>query len=131
MIGTFLRYNLVQIIAYCFDFGVFWVLGNLASVDLLIANVAGKIVAGLLAFIMHKSYTFRVSDSGRTSTEAAQYFLLLFINIPLSSGVLAGLITILQGSVAKIASDVICVGITFTLVRIMVFRENAPQIKSQ
>jgi putative flippase GtrA len=130
MIGTFLRYNLVQLAAYVFDFGGFWMLINLTAINPLIANIAGKIVAGLLAFIMHKGFTFRVGDSGRTPTEAVRYFLLLMFNIPLSSGVLAVLILFLPSSIAKIASDAICLGITFALVRTAVFRNSAPQTKS-
>jgi putative flippase GtrA len=126
MIWTFLRYNLVQVAAYVFDFGIFWTLANVASANPLIANVVGKAVAGFIAFILHKGFTFRSAGSGRTSSEALRYVLLLLLNIPLSSGALALLISFLPSSTAKVASDVIYLGITFALVRITVFRDNSP-----
>jgi putative flippase GtrA len=130
MIWTFLRYNLVQIVAYVFDFGLFWTLANAASVNPLLANVAGKAVAGFVAFHLHKRFTFRSGDSGRTSSEALRYILLLLLNIPLSSGVLAVLISFMPSSAAKIASDIICLGVTFALVRLTVFRDTPPPMKS-
>jgi putative flippase GtrA len=126
MIATFFRYNLVQIVAYGLDFGSFWLLANPASVNPLIANCVGKLLAGVFAFVLHKGFTFRAARSGRASAEAVRYFTLLLLNIPLSSLVLTFLLAVLPTSIAKVASDVTCLAITFLLVRTAVFRKTSP-----
>lgn len=127
---TFVIYVLVQIIAYGLDFGLFWVLAGHAAVNPIIANVAGKALAGIFAFGAHKTLTFQASASGRTSQEALRYFVLLLVNIPLSSGLLTILLWFAPTYVAKIAADVIGLGITFVLVRLTVFGIAASGLKS-
>jgi putative flippase GtrA len=127
---TFITYVMVQIVAYGLDFGSFWLLASHAAVNPIIANVAGKALAGIFAFAVHKTLTFQASASGRTSHEALRYFLLLLVNIPLSSGLLTILLWFAPTYVAKIAADVICLGITFVLVRLTVFGTAAPKFKS-
>jgi putative flippase GtrA len=127
---TFVIYVVVQIVAYGLDFGLFWVLASHAVANPIIANVAGKVLAGIFAFGAHKTLTFRASASGRTSHEALRYFLLLLVNIPLSSGLLTVWLWFAPTYAAKIAADVMGLGITFVLVRMTVFGIAAPGLKS-
>jgi putative flippase GtrA len=127
---TFIVYVAVQIVAYGLDFGLFWLIVSHAAMNPIIANVAGKVLAGIFAFGAHKTFTFRASASGRTTHEALRYFLLLLFNIPLSSGLLTILLWFAPPYAAKIAADVIGLGITFVLVRLIVFGSAPPEVKS-
>jgi Predicted membrane protein len=121
MIAAFLRYNAVQILAYGLDLGSFTLLVYVGT-ELIPANVAAKLVAGLFAFAMHKVFTFQKRGSGRVWREAVVYFSLLMVNIPVSSGILAALTAILPTTAAKVMADVSCMALTFLLTRMFVFR---------
>lgn len=124
---TFVRYVTIQIIAYGIDMGVFLIVLNTTPSGALLANLAGKISAGIFAFLVHQSFTFRISKADRHSRQAVRYFILLGINIPLSSLVLGAILYIISFPViAKILSDVICVIITFLISKTWVFslRQN-------
>jgi putative flippase GtrA len=119
---TIVRYLFVQVVAYAIDMGVFLAALYLGHAGALVANVLGKIAAGLFAYVTHQAFTFRVPEEGRGAHQAARYFLLLGINIPLSSGVLALLLLVIdQAAIAKFVSDVICVGLTFWISKKWVF----------
>lgn len=119
---TFIRYVGVQLVAYAIDLGVFVLLYHAAIAGPIAANVAAKIAAGLFAFHAHRSYTFRVEGAARIGREAAKYALLLALNVPLASALLALLMLVVpSATVAKIVADVVCVGLTFMLTRHGVF----------
>ena len=119
---TFGRYLLVQTASYVLDLGTFLALHQLAAIDPIAANVCGKVVAGCLAFALHRAFTFRVRGQTDAYWQATRYFSLLAVNTPLSSGVLALLLPVISASVvAKFVSDVICVVLTFALTRSFVF----------
>ena len=122
MLGMFSRYFAIQVGAYAIDFGTFFLLAHWAGVGLLAANAAGKIFAGTVAFVSHRRFTFRVHGQGNVHGQLLRYMLLLALNIPLSSGVLALLLRFIDlPSLAKIASDGICLGLPFLLSRHLVF----------
>jgi len=123
---TFVRYVLVQLVAYGLDLGTFEALVRYGAVAPVLANLAGKVPAGLFAFVAHRGFTFGVADSGRPHAQALRYFALLLLNAPLSSLILAALLAVVtQVTVAKIAADVLSVGLTFALTRYFVFRERS------
>ena len=121
MIAAFFRYNIVQILAYGLDLGSFSALVHIGT-GLILANVAAKLVAGLFAFFMHKTFTFQKRDSGRVWREAIVYFSLLMVNIPVSSAILAGLTAVLPTMAAKVTADISCMALSFLLTRLFVFR---------
>lgn len=119
---TLLRYLLVQIVAYGLDLGTFQALVTTGVSGPVIANLAGKVPAGAFAFLAHRQFTFRVGDSAGVHREAIKYLLLLLLNAPLSSLILAGLLGVMtQVTLAKILADVLSVGLTFTLTKYLVF----------
>ena len=122
---TFVKYVGVQLVVYAVDLGGFWLFFAIAGTDVIVANVLGKLAAGLVGFVSHKHYTFRQGDSGRAVQEALTYFTLLAIHIPVSSGLLDLLLGVLPPLPAKVLSDTICVALTFLLTRSMVFRSRA------
>jgi putative flippase GtrA len=119
---TLLRYLLVQIVAYGLDLGTFQALIASGVSGPLLANLAGKVPAGIFAFLAHRHFTFRVRDAAGVHREAIKYFILLLINAPLSSLILAGLLRVMTHvTLAKILADVLSVGLTFMLTKHLVF----------
>lgn len=124
----FARYLLVQIVAYGLDLGGFVLLFTYFVVDPLVANVTSKVIAGLFAFVVHRSYTFGVAGAGGTAQQAARYFTLLALNIPLSALMLSAMLRgIPMVVVAKFVADVFSVFLTYWLSKRFVFlSSNAP-----
>lgn len=119
---SFIRYVAVQLVAYGLDMGTFVLMLASSGAGPLLANVSGKVVAGLFAFVVHRRFTFEAASSSRQGPQAVMYGLLLAFNIPLSSAVLSVVLLALPLPVAaKFLSDVICVFITYWLSRKYVF----------
>ncbi|MDR1074895.1 MAG: GtrA family protein [Xanthomonadaceae bacterium] len=122
---SFIRYLLVQVAAYAIDMGGFLLLFGHLSVGPIYANVMGKVAAGLFAFLAHRSFTFRVERNDREHRQAVKYFVLLGINMPLSSVLLALLMLVIPyPAVAKFISDVMLVLLNFWLSGQFVFRRS-------
>jgi putative flippase GtrA len=119
---TFVRYVAVQLAAYAIDMGVFFALFAPALAKPAVANLFGKLAAGLFAFFAHRHFTFQVRIPGGRAVAAVKYFALLALNAPLSSLILMGILTFVSNVVlAKVLSDVVSVGLTFALTRWLVF----------
>jgi putative flippase GtrA len=122
---TLLRYLLVQIAAYGLDLGTFQLLVRYDVLEPVVANLAGKVPAGIFAFVAHRWFTFGVAGSGRSRAEALRYFALLLLNAPLSSLILAALLTVMsQVTLAKVTADFVSVGLTFALTKYFVFEHR-------
>lgn len=125
MIRMFGRYLGVQVVAYSIDMGGFLLLTFV--LEPLPANVLSKIAAGIFAFIAHRRITFNVHGHSDGRTQLVKYALLLAVNIPISSGLLALLLPWLSPpTLAKFVSDVACLGLTFVLSRHLVFTRTRP-----
>ncbi|MDR7100828.1 putative flippase GtrA [Lysobacter niabensis] len=122
MIAVFSRYAAVQIAAYGMDMGSFLLATIVFGWAPLPSNILAKILAGGLAFFAHRRITFGVHGKGGGRAQLIKYILLLALNVPVSSGVLALLLPYVgPEALAKFVSDVICVGITFFLSRRLIF----------
>ena len=119
---TFVRYGLVQLFAYAIDMGGFLLLLNAGLLGPLWANVLAKLAAGVFAFIAHRHFTFQAGDRADASRQALRYFTLLALNIPLSSALLALLLTwTSHATLAKFTADVLIVAVTYWLSKSLVF----------
>lgn len=117
----FARYIGVQLLAYVVDMGGFIALTHL-DVPPLWANVSSKVLAGLFAFLAHRAFTFEGSTQHAATGQAMRYWLLLALNIPLSSGVLAALMMVVDSPfLSKFMADALCVVLTYWLSRKFVF----------
>ena len=126
---TFARYIAVQLFAYGIDMGIFLALLNFVFEGPIISNVLGKIAAGVFAFLLHRSFTFRFERGKRGGRQVFRYFLLLGLNIPVSAAALGLLLLIIDIPVAaKFISDVICVLFSFWLSKIWVFSSDQHRI---
>ncbi len=124
---TLARYILVQIVAYGLDLGGFYALFSTGIASPVIANVGGKLLAGVFAFFAHRSFTFGVHGHERRLGHAVKYFTLLAINTPVSSAILAGLLLFMRHvTPAKVIADVLSVGLTFLVTKHFVFTRPAP-----
>ena len=118
----FVRYLLVQVLAYGLDMGGFVLLFTYFGIDPLVANVVGKVLAGLFAFVAHRNFTFGVVEASRRAQQVVRYFALLALNIPLSALVLGAMLWVMpMAVVAKLVADMICVFLTYWLSKHFVF----------
>ena len=119
---TFIRYIVIQLLAYAIDMGMFLVFFYLGFLGPVVANVLSKIAAGCFAFLAHRKFTFRLENNAHDRNQAIRYFLLLALNVPISAAVLGLLLLIVEHPVmAKILSDVIIVVFNFWLSKTWVF----------
>ncbi|MFY2567224.1 MULTISPECIES: GtrA family protein [Achromobacter] len=119
----FIRYLSVQVAAYAIDMGGFVLLSKYLHVPLLAANVISKLAAGIFAFLVHRAFTFRLQGSDAALRQAAIYFALLALNLPLSALILHAMLQVVAWPVAaKFISDVICVLFNYWLSKRFVFR---------
>jgi putative flippase GtrA len=125
---TFVRYGLVQLLAYGIDMGGFLLLLWAGVAGPLVANVVVKTAAGLFAFAAHRRFTFRTGERRNNLRQAVRYFALLALNIPLSSAVLAlFLLYIPHPAVAKFMADVIIMAVTYWASKLVVFTAAKPE----
>lgn len=119
----FIKYGVIQLLAYGLDMGVFLLLVLLFKDEPILANIAGKLIAGVFAFFLHRHFTFK-STHGSGKAQALRYFTLLAINVPVSSMVFtAGLYFINSPAPVKFASDVACVFLTYWISKLFVFHQ--------
>lgn len=132
---TFIKYGIIQLLAYALDMGSFILLILLFKDEPILANIAGKLTAGVFAFFLHRHFTFK-STSGSGKAQAFRYFSLLAINIPVSSALFAaGLYFINSPTPIKFLSDVACIFLTYWISKLFVFhldttkptRSNGPE----
>lgn len=122
---TFIRYGAIQLVAYALDMGTFLLLMLLFQDQPVLANIAGKGVAGVFAFFLHRHFTFQ-STGGSSKVQAVRYFSLLAINIPLASALFsAGLYFVNSPAPVKFVSDVVCVALTYWISKQFVFHSAA------
>ncbi|MFJ3120886.1 GtrA family protein [Pseudomonas protegens] len=120
----FIRYGAIQVLAYALDMGTFLLLLYFFQNEPVLANIAGKGVAGLFAFFLHRHFTFQ-STAGSSKVQAVRYFSLLAINIPAASVLLgAGLYFFDNPTVVKFVSDVACVLLTYWLSKVFIFHSD-------
>lgn len=126
----FLRYIAIQLLAYGIDMGMFLVMLFIGAVGPVGANVVAKLSAGLFAFVSHRHFTFRVAEGFAVRGQAVRYFVLLVLNVPVASGILAlFLLWIPEPFAAKFIADVICVGLTYLLSKHFIFARQQVQLK--
>lgn len=128
---TFLRYVLIQVLAYGIDMGLFLFALHFELVGPIGANVAAKLAAGGFAFLAHRSFTFDVAGGDRIRQQVLRYFVVLALNIPIASAILAMILHWISiPVVAKFISDVVCVAISYGLSKYFIFNAGAKLSKN-
>lgn len=121
MFVKFLKYNVVQLLAYGLELSVFFFVLYLFPDNLLVSNVSAKGSAGVFAFFFHKTYTFKSNEKTNVKGEAVRYVLVLLGNTLLSTFLLLMLALYMPEWLSKITADVVSVGITFVVTQRLVF----------
>lgn len=118
----FVRYVAVQIVTYGLDFGLFLLLVVYVGWAAVTANVLAKVLAGVSAFLAHRYFTFAVARAGGQARQAVLYVALWSLNVPLATGLLALFLVLgAPAVIAKVVSDVICVGLNYWVSRKYIF----------
>lgn len=122
---TFFRYVAVQLIAYGIDLLTFLLAFEFTFFGVLASNVFGKINAGLFAYFSHRKFTFGLEGRLFDGKQAVKYFVLLGLNIPLSTLILWLVLLFIESPVvSKLIADVISVFLTFWISKKWVFIEG-------
>lgn len=127
--GEALRYILIQLLAYGIEFGVFWLVLRGGGAPVAAANVAGKVAAGLFAFLAHRAWTFPGPQRRGPLAQAALYAGSLALNAGLATLLLLGLLRLdLAEAPAKLLADLGMIALTFLVSRQLIFarRGRAP-----
>lgn len=117
-------------LAYVVDFSFYFIFFASLGLSPLLANAGSKIFAGVVAFTLHRKFTFRTHAGKGFFSESVGYIFALIANIPISSGILYlcfGFVGDPFG--AKIMSDILVLGITYVFLSKLVFKmSNREQI---
>jgi len=135
---TFLRYLVIQVLAYGIDMGSFLLALHIGLAGPIAANVMAKLAAGGFAFAAHRHFNFSVAGPGFIKRQAMRYFLLLAANVPIASALLTViLLWIPLPAIAKLLSDVVGVAFTYILSKYFIFNahtrpadDSAPEAKT-
>lgn len=118
-----IRYFIVQFLGYGIDIGGFLLLYEVWGLPPLAANLICKPLAAAFAFYFHRIFTFRVKGGPDLHWQIVRYIIVLLVNLQASSLLLVVLQRLhLPVTAAKVSADIICVGLTFLLMRYLVFR---------
>jgi putative flippase GtrA len=123
----FARYVTIQLFAYSIDIGLFMIVLHIGLSGPLFANVLAKLAAGIFAFLAHRSFTFRVGEKPaiRQQAQAFRYFLLLALNVPIASAVLALVLAwVTEPVAAKFIADIACVALTYGISKHFIFNKK-------
>ena len=130
---TFARYVAIQLLAYGVDMGSFLIVLKSGLSEPIAANIFAKLAAGLFAFVFHGNFTFRFAKNSTIRQQAIRYFVLLGLNVPVASAILAVLLLyITESAAAKFIADIVCVALTYELSKYLIFtgQQKHPEAKS-
>lgn len=123
---VFTRYFFIQAALYLLDMGIFIFLCRLFLFPAVGANIVGKVIASLAAFVAHRFFTFGITGQDQLIRQAASFITLLLLNIPVSTLLLTLFLRgITWPEIAKLLADVMTLGINFLLIKKFIFRSPA------
>lgn len=118
----FVRYLMVQLVGYGLDMGSFVLLITYFAIDPIPANIVGRLISGVFAFFIHRRFTFSEAESGPKVQQAARYFTLMVVNLPISSLILSATLWMIpMATLAKFVADVMGIFLTYWLTKRFVF----------
>lgn len=118
----FVRYLMVQLVGYGLDMGTFIVLMSYFAMGPISANIGGRLLSGIFAFFIHRRFTFGVAGSGGQVQQAARYFMLMIVNLPISAVILSATLWVISiPTLAKFVADVMGVLLTYWMTKRFVF----------
>lgn len=118
----FLRYGVIQGFAFALDVVCFIALINLTSINPVLSNLLGKIVAGIFGFYFQRNFVFQGSRSNLVTFQAIKFISILLVNNFLQLMIMAALINFVSSEVlAKILADTTSILISFFAGKYFIF----------
>jgi polyisoprenyl-phosphate glycosyltransferase len=84
-LGHLLRFLTTGIFTNIINFGVFWLLLRLLTVNYLISSIAGFFAGFILGFFLNRRFTFRV-ESGRVGNQMVKFLIISLISLGANIG---------------------------------------------
>ena len=117
------KYGFIQICVYFIDLASFILIYNYLEYSFIIANSSSKIIACIVAFFIHKFFTFK--SKGKLIRELIKYFSFLPINIVIGTIFLGLLMNLnIDYKLSKIISDIVTFIISFILAKKLIFNKT-------
>jgi len=121
-IKTLFKYALVGFFVYLVDYLTYLSICNYLHFLPIYANVIAKVVGAAVAFILHRSFTFRQQKTESVRREFIRYAGCVLVNIPLFSMVFYFVsLAALDYRVTKIIADIFSVLISYLQTKFLVF----------
>lgn len=118
----FFRYGIIQGFAFALDVGCFIALINFTSINPVLSNLLGKIVAGIFGFYFQRNFVFQSSRSNLVTFQAIKFISILLVNNLLQLMMMAALINFISSEVlAKILADTTSILISFFAGKYFIF----------
>lgn len=118
-------YVVVQLFVFLLDVVVFYAIATTFNQGIIVSNTLSRVVSGSLTFVLHRYLTFPDSQGSNLYKSAGKFFLLLALNVPITSGLIM-LFEIAAGSLvtAKIAGDGVYFVFSFLVSKFLIFRSH-------
>jgi putative flippase GtrA len=125
-VASLFRYLTVGLIVYGVEYFLYLILVGTVLVSPLYANAQAKVVAGLLAYILHRVHSFKKDFHDGLLRDLAKYIGVLAINIPLFGAVFYAVSLVsLDYKTTKLIADVFCIGIAYLQARLIIFNQSS------
>lgn len=126
--AQFMKFAFSSIVGFLVDFGLFTLLSVVLpefALQLIVANVAARIVAAIVNFTINKYFVFKLKK-GKTLKYASKYFMLAVVNMILNTALLALLVDIFKWNqyATKLIVEFILFVISYLIQKFFVFRSK-------
>ena len=124
VLARLVRYTLVSVGSFVFDYLLFVLLSHVAGVPYLVANVAARVASAVANFTGHKVFSFR--SHGRTVSKAGRYVLAVALALSMASVLLYVAVEHIgiASLIAKPLVDALVFLFNFAVLSRFVFRER-------
>ena len=118
-----IRYGLVGGLIYAIEYALYLLCIYKFVVEPVYSNALAKVIAGIVAYFLHRHFTFRKKTNDDVHSDLVKYMTCLLINVPLFGLIfylisLAGMNIILT----KVVADITCIMIAYLQTKYLVFR---------
>jgi putative flippase GtrA len=95
--------------------------------DVVYAQAIARLTGGLVAFVMHRSWSFRDQQGLGLTTEAGRFLALYVFSFCLSIAVVYGLVDVLGTNrfASKAIADTLCFVVNFIVMKVWVFNSTS------
>jgi len=118
----FIRYLIIGVIVYLIDMFFFLFSFYFLELNVMVSNIAAKLLAGFAGFFLHRGITFNVDRTNYNATQKFKYLLLmLFTNIGSIILFYFALFFLQYEILAKFITDVVVIVLSYALSKFWIF----------